>query len=73
MSVFHTMQNGEIHPMFKNYNVDIYRVTNSFNWYTGKGKLEGDIWLKTEKNSKNKNPKVEIRAKGSCEAQKRKF
>ena len=73
MSVFHTMQNGEIHPMFKNYNVDIYRVTNSFNWYTGKGKLEGDIWLKTETNSKNKNPKVEIRAKGSCEAQKRKF
>ena len=32
-----------------------------------------DIWLKSKEGGRNKNPKVEIRAKGSCNPKARKF
>ena len=73
IEVTHSMKAGEEHPMFPEYDVDFYRVTNSFNWYTGKGKIQADIWLKNKKDSKNSDPKVEVRASGQCSPQKKKF
>ena len=73
IEVTHSMKAGEEHPLFPEYDVDFYRVTNTFNWYTGKGKIQADIWLKNKKDSKNSDPKVEVRASGQCSPQKKKF
>ena len=73
VTVVHSMHTGETHPIFTDYEVGAYRVSNSFNWYTGKGQMSGDIWLNKKDGSKNKNPKVEIIASGNCESQKKKF
>ena len=73
VKVTHSMEKGEIHPLFPEYTVEIYRISNSFNWYTGKGKISGDIWLNKSDGSGNKNPKVEIQASGKCEPQTKKF
>lgn len=73
ITVTHSMETGDIHPLFPDYTVDVYRVINTFNWYTGKGKISGDIWLNKIDGSVNKNPKVEIQASGNCEPQKKKF
>ena len=73
IEVTHSMKAGEEHPLFPEYNVDFYRVTNTFNWYTGKGKIQADIWLKNKKDSKNSDPKVEVMASGQCSPQKKKF
>ena len=73
ISVEHSMEQDEVHPIFPDYKVDIYNIANKFNWYTGKGQISGDIWLKKTDESKNRNPKVEIFAKGKCETQKKKF
>ena len=73
VTVVHSMHTGETHPIFTDYEVGAYRVSNSFNWYTGKGQMSGDIWLNKKDGSKNKNPKVEIMASGKCESQKKKF
>ena len=73
IEVTHSMKAGEEHPLFPEYDVDFYRVTNSFNWYTGKGKIQADIWLKNKKDSKNSDPKVEVSASGQCSPQKKKF
>tara|TARA_B100001093_G_C26430359_1_gene843744 strand:- start:113 stop:697 length:585 start_codon:yes stop_codon:yes gene_type:complete len=73
ITVTHSMESGEVHPLFPDYIVDIYRISNTFNWYTGKGQISGDIWLKKIDDTKNKNPKVEIVASGKCESQKKKF
>ena len=67
------MKSGEAHPLFPDYVVDVYTISNTFNWYTGKGQISGDIWLKKIDDTKNKNPKVEIIASGKCESQKKKF
>jgi hypothetical protein len=73
ISVSHIMEVGEEHPLFPEYQVEVYKITNSFNWYTGKGKIIGDIWLKKKDGTKGKNPKIEIHANGKCENQKKKF
>ena len=73
ITVTHSMEAGDIHPLFPDYTVDVYRVINTFNWYTGKGKISGDIWLNKIDGSVNRNPKVEIQASGACEPQKKKF
>ncbi|MDB2582180.1 hypothetical protein N9Y24_02170 [Gammaproteobacteria bacterium] len=73
ITVTHSMEAGDIHPLFPDYTVDVYRVINTFNWYTGKGKISGDIWLNKIDGSVNRNPKVEIQALGACEPQKKKF
>jgi|TARA_B100001093_G_C26750535_1_gene980903 hypothetical protein len=73
VKVTHSMEKGEIHPLFPEYTVEIYRISNSFNWYTGKGQISGDIWLNKSDGSGNKNPKVEIQASGKCEPQTKKF
>jgi hypothetical protein len=73
ISVEHSMEQDEVHSIFPDYKVDIYNISNKFNWYTGKGQISGDIWLKKTDGSKNRNPKVEIFAKGKCETQKKKF
>ncbi len=73
ISVTHTMEVEEEHPLFPEYKVEVYKITNSFNWFTGKGQIYGDIWLKKKDESRGNNPKIEIFANGKCEQQKKKF
>ena len=60
ISVTHSMSVEEEHPLFPDYEVEVYKITNTFNWYTGKGQIFGDIWLKKKDGSRGKNPKIEI-------------
>ncbi|MDB2534632.1 hypothetical protein N9X70_01115 [Gammaproteobacteria bacterium] len=73
INVVHSMEVDETHPVFTDYKVGAYRISNTFNWFTGKGQMSGDIWLNKKDGTKNKNPKVEITASGKCESQKKKF
>ena len=73
VTITHTMEPGDVHPLFPDYEVDIYRISNTFNWFTGKGQISGDIWLNKKDGTKNRNPKVEIMAAGKCQTQKKKF
>ena len=73
ITVTHTMNSGDVHPLFPDYEVDIYSISNSFNWFTGKGQISGDIWLNKKDGTKNRNPKIEIMAAGKCQPQKKKF
>ena len=73
ITVTHTMDTGDVHPLFSDYEVDIYSISNSFNWFTGKGQISGDIWLNKKDGTKNRNPKIEIMAAGKCQPQKKKF
>jgi len=73
IEVISSMTLGEDHPLFDNYTIEYYGISNSINWYTGKGRIFGDIWLKSKDGGKNKNPKLEILAKGNCTKKERKF
>lgn len=73
ITVEHSMDAGQTHPIFPDYQVEAYSISNTFNWYTGKGQISGDIWLNKKDGTKNKNPKIEISASGICETQKKKF
>ena len=73
ITVTHTMNTGDVHPLFPDYEIDIYSISNSFNWFTGKGQISGDIWLNKKDGTKNRNPKIEIMAAGKCQPQKKKF
>ena len=73
VTITHTMEPGDVHPLFPDYEVDIYRISNTFNWFTGKEQISGDIWLNKKDGTKNRNPKVEIMAAGKCQTQKKKF
>jgi len=73
IEILATMMPGDAHPVFNDYKVDLYRISNTVNWFTGKGRIDGDIWLSKTDGSKNKNPKVEIQASGKCSPQARKF
>ena len=73
ISVTHSMNKDEEHPLFPEYEIQVYKITNTFNWYTGKGQIFGDIWLKKKDGSRGKNPKVKIFASRKYEAQKKKF
>ena len=73
ISVTHSMNKEEEHPLYPEYEIQVYKITNTFNWYTGKGQIFGDIWLKKKDGSRGKNPKVERFASGKCETQKKKF
>ena len=35
-----------MHPNYPEYKVDVYQLNNEINWYTGKARIKGDIWLK---------------------------
>jgi hypothetical protein len=72
-SVVHFLNNEDKHPLFDDLLVDFYQVENSINWFTGKGKLKVDIWLKHKDGARGKSPKVAIDAFGKCEPQKKKF
>ena len=48
------------------------KINNEINWFTGKARIKGDIWLKRVDGKKGKDPKIEILAKGNCEKNKRK-
>ena len=72
-SVVHFLNNEDKHPLFDDLLVDFYQVKNSINWFTGKGKLKVDIWLKHKDGVRGKSPKVAIDAFGKCEPQKKKF
>ena len=67
------IENGAMHPNSPEYKVDIYKINNEINWFTGKARIKGDIWLKRVDGKKGKDPKIEILAKGNCEKQKKKF
>ena len=67
------IENGAMHPNYPEYKVDIYQINNEINWFTGKARIKGDIWLKRVDGKKGKDPKIEILAKGNCEKQKKKF
>ena len=71
--VTHFIENGSLHPSYPEYKVDVYRLSNEINWFTGKARIKGDIWLKRVDGKRGKDPKIEILAKGNCEKQKRKF
>jgi hypothetical protein len=73
IEILSTMMPGDVHPVFNDYKVDLYRISNTVNWFTGKGRIDGDIWLSKNDGTKNKNPKVEIQASGKCSPQARKF
>lgn len=73
LMVTHFLENGAMHPSYPEFKVDIYRLTNEINWFTGKAKIKGDIWLKRVDGKKGKDPKIEILAKGECEKQEKKF
>ena len=73
IEILATMMPEDVHPVFNDYKVDLYRISNTVNWFTGKGRIDGDIWLSKTDGSKNKNPKVEIQASGKCSPQARKF
>ena len=66
------MSNGETHPTDDEYKIDVYQLTNEINWFTGKSKIKGDIWLKRKDGKRGKDPKIEILAKGKCSEQKKK-
>ena len=72
-SVTHFLETEDKHPLFDDLLVDFYQVKNSINWFTGKGKLKVDIWLKHKDGARGKSPKVAINAQGNCEPQKKKF
>ena len=71
--VTHFLENGAIHPSYPDYKVDVYQLSNEINWFTGKARIKGDIWLKRVDGKKGRDPKIEILAKGNCEKQKRTF
>ena len=71
--ITHFLENGSIHPTYPEYKVDVYQISNEFNWFTGKARVKGDIWLKRVDGKKGRDPKIEILAKGTCENRKRKF
>jgi len=73
LKVTHSISNGETHPTDDEYIIDVYQLTNEINWFTGKSKIKGDIWLKRKDGKRGKDPKIEILAKGKCSEQKRKF
>ena len=72
-SVIHFLENEAQHPFFDDLLVDFYQVKNSIIWFTGKGKLKVDIWLKHKDGARGKSPKVAINARGECGPQKKKF
>ena len=72
-SVINFLENEAQHPFFDDLLVDFYQVKNSINWFTGKGKLKVDIWLKHKDGARGKSPKVAINARGECGPQKKKF
>ena len=71
--ITHFLENGAMHPNYPEYKVDVYQLSNEVNWFTGKARIKGDIWLKRVDGKRGKDPKIEILAKGKCEKQKRKF
>ena len=73
LMVTHFLENGIMHPNYPEYKVDVYQLTNEVNWFTGKARIKGDIWLKRVDGKRGKDPKIEILANGKCEKQKRKF
>ena len=73
-SVIHSMNaEDDHHPLFPDYEVEVYKITNTFNWYTGKGPNFWRYLVKKEDGSRGKNPKIEIFANGKCELQEKKF
>ena len=71
--ITHFLENGAMHPNYPEYKVDVYQLSNEVNWFTGKARIKGDIWLKRVDGKRGKDPKIEILAKGKCEKQERKF
>lgn len=68
-----TFESGLQHPFSEKFKVDYYKIINSINRYTGKGRIEGNIWL-SGMNVKNlKSPKISFIARGVCGKLEEKF
>lgn len=62
-----------VHPASDEMIVDYYKIINSINRYTGKGRVEGNIWLSGKDLKSIKAPKVSFIARGNCTDLKKKF
>jgi len=61
------------HPASEELIVDYYKILNSINRFTGKGRIEGNIWLSGKDIKSIKAPKISFIARGSCSDLKKKF
>ena len=62
-----------VHPASEELIVDYYKIINSINRFTGKGRIEGNIWLSGKDIKSIKAPKVSFIARGNCSDLKKKF
>jgi len=61
------------HPSLDEYVVDYYKVINSLNLFTGKGRIEGNIFMSGKEIKNLKSPKVSFLARGQCGPAKKKY
>ena len=61
------------HPASEELIVDYYKIINSVNRYTGRGRIEGNIWLSGKDIKSIKAPKISFIARGNCSDLKKKF
>ena len=61
------------HPSLDEYVVDYYKVINSLNFFTGKGRIEGNIFMSGKEIKNLKSPKVSFLARGQCGPAKKKY
>ena len=62
-----------VHPASEELIVDYYKILNSINRFTGKGRIEGNIWLSGKDIKSIKAPKISFIARGNCSDLKKKF
>jgi len=62
-----------VHPASEDLIIDYYKIINSINRYTGKGRIEGNIWLSGKDIKSIKAPKISFIARGNCSDLKKKF
>lgn len=61
------------HPTLDEYVIDYYKIINSLNLFTGKGRIEGNIFMSGKEIKSLKSPKVSFLARGQCGPAKKKY
>ena len=61
------------HPNLDEYVIDYYKIINSLNLFTGKGRIEGNIFMSGKEIKNLKSPKVSFLARGQCGPAKKKY
>ena len=61
------------HPNLEEYVIDYYKIINSLNLFTGKGRIEGNIFMSGKEIKNLKIPKVSFLARGQCGPAKKKY